>query len=135
MGRMMALATRYDVSAHVASSVVADRLPAMWGSETLTTVVSSTSIKVPVITAIATSHGLIFGIAGDGCWSGIHLYSLKSTLGRDAGRSNVKKKFGRLPLQSRNEILNFAEFVIANFASAYAELIAGTLPQRRYCTS
>ena len=43
---MIALATRYDVSAHVASSIVADRLPAMCGSDTLTTVVSSTSMKV-----------------------------------------------------------------------------------------
>jgi len=29
IGRMMALATRYDVRAHVASSIVADKLPAM----------------------------------------------------------------------------------------------------------
>src|SRR4030095_9129593 len=58
IGRMMALATRYDVSAHVASSVVADMLLAMCGSDTLTTVVSSTSMKVANITAIATIHGL-----------------------------------------------------------------------------
>ena len=41
----------------MASSGVAERLPAMCGSETLTTVVSSTSMKVLVITAIATSQG------------------------------------------------------------------------------
>ncbi len=59
IGRMIALATRYDVSAHVASSMVADRLPAMCGSDTLTTVVSSTSMKVANITETAMSHGLM----------------------------------------------------------------------------
>src|SRR5262245_20527192 len=58
IGRMIALATRYDVSAQVASSVVADIVLAMCGNETLTTVVSSTSMKVANITAKATSHGL-----------------------------------------------------------------------------
>src|SRR5262245_66595959 len=58
IGRMMALATRYDVNAHVASSVVADMLLAMCGSDTLTTVVSSTSMKVASMTAIVTIHGL-----------------------------------------------------------------------------
>ena len=62
IGRMMALATRYEVSAQVASSVVAAMLLAMCGSDTLTTVVSSTSMKVANITAIATIHGLtVFG--------------------------------------------------------------------------
>ncbi len=56
---MIALATRYEVSAHAASSTLAERLPAMCGSETLTTVVSSTSIKVAHMTATATIHGLI----------------------------------------------------------------------------
>ena len=41
----------------MASSIDAERLPAMCGSDTLTTVVSSTSIKVPNITANATSQG------------------------------------------------------------------------------
>jgi len=59
IGRMIALATRYDVSAHVASSMVADRLPAMCGSDTLTTVVSSTSMKVASITEIAMIQGLM----------------------------------------------------------------------------
>src|SRR5256885_2022569 len=58
IGRMMAFATRYDVSTHVASSIVADMVAAMCGSDTLTTVVSSTSMKVPNITAMATIHGL-----------------------------------------------------------------------------
>src|ERR1051326_1145439 len=58
IGRMIALATRYDVRAHVASSIDADRLPAMCGSETLTTVVSSTSMKVANITETAINHGL-----------------------------------------------------------------------------
>ncbi len=55
---MMALATRYDVSAHVASSVVAAMLLAMCGSDTFTTVVSSTSMKVANMTARATIQGL-----------------------------------------------------------------------------
>src|SRR5690242_10842787 len=58
IGRMMALATRYDVSAQVASSVVAAMLLAMCGSDTFTTVVSSTSMKVANMTAMATIHGL-----------------------------------------------------------------------------
>src|SRR5579884_939383 len=58
MGRMMALATRYDVRTQVTSSTVAERFPAMCGRETLTTVVSSTSIKVQNITEMATIQGL-----------------------------------------------------------------------------
>src|SRR3954469_22553057 len=58
MGRMIAFATRYEVRAHVASSIVADRLPAMCGSDTFTTVVSSTSMKVANITDVAMIHGL-----------------------------------------------------------------------------
>src|SRR5579864_8203845 len=63
MGRMIALATRYEVSVQVASSVLAERLPAICGKETFTTVVSSTSMKVLDMTAIAISHGLISGCA------------------------------------------------------------------------
>src|SRR5438132_7556424 len=58
MGKMIAFATRYEVSAHVASSIEADRLPAMCGSDTLTTVVSSTSMNVANITETATIQGL-----------------------------------------------------------------------------
>ena len=58
IGRTIALATRYDVSTHVDSSIVAERLPAMCGSDTLTTVVSSTSMNVANMTAIATIQGL-----------------------------------------------------------------------------
>src|SRR5689334_13821103 len=61
IGRMMALATRYEVRAHAASSTLADKLPAICGKETLTTVVSSTSIKVANMTATATIHGLTWG--------------------------------------------------------------------------
>src|SRR5947209_18962720 len=58
-GNTIALATRYDVSTQVASSVLAERFPAMCGSETFTTVVSSTSMKVPSITEMAIIQGLI----------------------------------------------------------------------------
>ena len=57
-GKMIALATRYDVSTQRRSSMVAERFPAMCGSDTLTTVVSSTSMKAPNMTATATSQGL-----------------------------------------------------------------------------
>ena len=50
------------MSTQVASSVLAERLPAMWLSETLATEVSSTSMKVADITASATSQGLAAGI-------------------------------------------------------------------------
>src|SRR5260370_823590 len=62
MGKMMALATRYEVSAQVASSGVEESEPAIWGSETLTTVVSSSSMNVLVITVIATIQGLTSGM-------------------------------------------------------------------------
>jgi hypothetical protein len=55
----MALATRYEVSTQVASSMVAERFPAICGSDTLTTVVSSTSMKVQSITEKATIQGFI----------------------------------------------------------------------------
>src|SRR5512140_2074771 len=58
----MALATRYDVSTQVASSGVTERLPAICCSDTFTTVVSSTSIKVPSITEMAMIHGLMTGL-------------------------------------------------------------------------
>jgi len=54
-------ASTYDVSAQAASSTLAERLPAICGSETFTTVVSSTSMKVPNMTATATTHGLTKG--------------------------------------------------------------------------
>src|ERR1035441_10473962 len=71
MGRMMALATRYEVSTQVASSTLAERLPAICGRETLTTVVSSTSMNVANMTAVATIQGLTCGCgsAGDGIQS------------------------------------------------------------------
>src|SRR5204862_1193278 len=56
--RTIALATRYEVRTQVDSSIVAERLPAMCGSDTFTTVVSSTSMNVANMTAIATIHGL-----------------------------------------------------------------------------
>src|SRR4051795_7518604 len=59
IGRMIALATRYEVSAQVASSMVADSVPAMCGSDTFTTVVSSTSMNVANITETAISQGLM----------------------------------------------------------------------------
>src|SRR5579872_16720 len=58
IGRTIAFDTRYEVTTHVPSSLVAARFPAMWGMETLTTVVSRTSMKVASITETVTTHGL-----------------------------------------------------------------------------
>src|SRR5262245_42849507 len=63
IGSTIALAAMYDVRTHVDSSTDADRLPAMCESDTFTTVVSSTTMNVPNITAIAVSHGLTGGAA------------------------------------------------------------------------
>ena len=49
------------VRTHVASSVVAERLPEMCGKATLATEVSRTSITVASITDTAISHGLKLG--------------------------------------------------------------------------
>src|SRR5580704_14836661 len=54
----MPLATRYDVSAQVASSLLEERLPAMCGNATLTIVVSRTSMKAASVTVTAISQGL-----------------------------------------------------------------------------
>ena len=55
------MAARYAVSAQVASLMVADRSPAMCGSDTFTTVESSTTMNVLAITADATIQGLTRG--------------------------------------------------------------------------
>ena len=57
IGMTIPLATRYEVSAHVASLGVAERLPAMCVKETLTTVPSSISMKVASMTAAVMSQG------------------------------------------------------------------------------
>ncbi len=58
MGRMTAFDTRYDVSTQVPSSWLTERLPAMCGSDTLAMLVSSTSMKVAMVTTSAMAHGL-----------------------------------------------------------------------------
>src|SRR5271170_2613427 len=63
-GSTMALEIRYDVRTQVLSSTVAERLPAMCGSETLAMLVSSTSMNVASITVAAISQGLTLGVQG-----------------------------------------------------------------------
>src|SRR5271163_2568583 len=58
---MMAFETRYEVSTQVLSSCPAERLPAIWGSATFATLVSSTSMNVASVTVSAMTHGLING--------------------------------------------------------------------------
>src|SRR5690348_6386205 len=61
-GKTIALDTKYDVSTHVLSSTLAERLPAMCGSDTLATLVSKTSMNVASITVAAISHGFTSAI-------------------------------------------------------------------------
>src|ERR1700723_3117333 len=65
-GSTMAFEIKYEVRTQVLSSTVAERLPAMWGSETLAMLVSSTSMKVASITVAAISQGLTLGTQGTG---------------------------------------------------------------------
>ena len=58
IGSTTAFETRYDVSTQVPSSWLTDRLPAMCGSETLAMLVSSTSMKVAMVTTSAITQGL-----------------------------------------------------------------------------
>ena len=58
IGSTIAFETRYEVSTHVASSTLTERLPAMCGKETLAMLVSSTSMNVASVTVMATAHGL-----------------------------------------------------------------------------
>src|SRR5260370_2487461 len=64
MGRTMALETRYEVSTHVLSSLLAPRLPAICGSATLAMLVSRTSMNAARATTMAISQGLNFGFQG-----------------------------------------------------------------------
>ena len=57
----MAFDTRYEVRTQVLSSCPAERLPAMWGSATLAMLVSSTSMNVARVTAMAMIQGLTAG--------------------------------------------------------------------------
>ncbi len=63
MGRLIALATRNDVSTHVISSTPAERLPRMWSSATFAIVTSRTTRNVAIMVVMATiarsSRGLI----------------------------------------------------------------------------
>src|SRR6185503_468927 len=62
IGSTMALDTRYDVKIQVLSSLLAPRLPAMWGRATFAMLVSRTSMKAAMATRTATSHGLTLGL-------------------------------------------------------------------------
>jgi hypothetical protein len=57
MGRTTALAARYEVNTQVASFTVAERLPAMCGRLTFTTVVSSTTMAALIMTAMEAGQG------------------------------------------------------------------------------
>src|SRR5215469_1427169 len=58
IGRTTAFETRYDVSTQVLWSLLAPRLPAIYGSATLAMLVSSTSMKAAIETTAAMSQGL-----------------------------------------------------------------------------
>jgi hypothetical protein len=61
-GKTIAFETKYDVRTQVLSSTLAERLPAIWGSDTLATLVSKTSMNVASMTVAAMSQGFISGI-------------------------------------------------------------------------
>src|ERR1700760_3054375 len=74
MGRITALATRYDVRTHVVSSKLRPNPPAMWGRDTLAIDVSSSSMKVARVTVSATAQGftcVAFGLAGKAAKSAV----------------------------------------------------------------
>src|ERR1017187_5497287 len=75
-GRTIAFDTKYEVNTQVLSSTPAERSPAMCGSDTLATLVSSTSRNVASITVTAISQGLI------GLSFGFRLKSLSITIVR-----------------------------------------------------
>src|SRR4051794_24019846 len=84
IGKMMAFETRYDVRTQVASSVVAERLPAMCGRATFATLVSSTSMKVASMTVAAITQGLTSGRAGSTalfCVERLHLTGAAGQIG------------------------------------------------------
>src|SRR5271154_3732032 len=61
IGKTMAFETKYEVSTHVLSSWPADSPPAICGSATLATLVSSTSMNVANVTTRAMIHGFTAG--------------------------------------------------------------------------
>ena len=61
IGSTTAFETRYDVSTHVLWSVLAPRLPPIYGSATLAMLVSSTSMNAATATTTPMSQGLYFG--------------------------------------------------------------------------
>src|SRR6202043_1692542 len=61
IGRMMAFETKYEVRTQVLWSLLAPRLPAMYGRATLAMLVSRTSMKAASATTTAISQGLYLG--------------------------------------------------------------------------
>src|SRR6516164_1283445 len=61
IGNTMAFEARYEVSTQVLSSLLAPRLPAMYGRATLAMLVSSTSMKAAMATTTAINQGLTSG--------------------------------------------------------------------------
>src|ERR1700739_4292436 len=64
IGNTIAFETRYDVRIQVLSSLLAPRLPAMYGSATLAMLVSSTSMNAAIATTTAINHGFALGLHG-----------------------------------------------------------------------
>src|SRR5271169_659800 len=61
IGRTIAFDTRYEVRTHVLWSLLAPRLPAIYGKATLAMLVSRTSMKAASATTTAISQGLYLG--------------------------------------------------------------------------
>src|ERR1017187_662632 len=126
MGRMMALATRYEVTTQVASSGVADRLPAMCGSATLATLVSSTSMKVASITVMAMIHGLMTGRNGMAGLFGVDRLQLAHAVRQVRPRLVIAIQGGDLVVAgARQPVLRLNHFHVVGHARLKA--VAGLL--------
>ncbi len=103
IGSTTAFDTRYDVSTHVLWSVLAPRLPPMYGSATFAMLVSSTSMKAATATTTPMSQGLYFG-----CHAGKVTGAAVATVARVDGPSDISglaairfRKSTMMPLGAR----------------------------------
>lgn len=94
----------------MASSTLAERLPAICGSDTFTTVVSSTSINVLNITAVATIQGLMEAF---GCELGSPV--------RAAGRVAIFQASDQTGMQTDPESLRRSSYLDVGLVPADAQ--------------
>jgi len=91
IGRTIAFDTRYEVSTHVLSSLLAPRLPAMCGSATFAMLVSSTSMNAASDTTNAISQGFALGVHTDSGMATVEAAAL-TALPRILGSNAITKR-------------------------------------------